>query len=268
MPPVASREFVAHQLKALAPDLSPRTVDVLLAMYCDFETTRNTRISIAQGALLNRLAHQRGVTKSLEVGFAHGFSAVWLLDAVSKRPGGLHKSIDPFEMGPSWKGTGLKHVEQLGLPPSTFEWLNDYGIHALSDEIRAGAKYDLIYIDGNHRFDDTIVDFYLSDYLLRPGGLMILDDVLMPSVRTACDFVETNRAYTPLAVDAPNVTVYEKTADDNRHWQHFQPFKIHHKHPLPRRLAGRIARSLGWRGRQAPAQPSADPKPAQHRSSD
>jgi predicted O-methyltransferase YrrM len=73
--------------------------------------------------------------------------------------------------------------------------VEDYSIHALSDLIRDQAEFDFIYIDGNHRFDDVIVDFYLSDQVLRPGGLMALDDLWMQSIRTAANFIVNNRAY-------------------------------------------------------------------------
>ena len=50
----------------------------------------------------------------------------------------------------------------------------------------APAKaFDFIFVDGAHRFDDVLVDFYLIRPSARKvGGLMVLDDIWMASIRT------------------------------------------------------------------------------------
>ncbi len=37
-------------------------------------------------------------------------------------------------------------------------------------------KYDFIYIDASHRADDTFVDAYYANKMLKQGGIMIFDD--------------------------------------------------------------------------------------------
>ena len=39
-----------------------------------------------------------------------------------------------------------------------------------------GERFDMIYIDGSHEFDEVFVDAYYSYRLLSPGGIMLLDD--------------------------------------------------------------------------------------------
>jgi predicted O-methyltransferase YrrM len=104
--------------------------------------------------------------------------------------------------------------------------MNNQSIHALSDLIRRGEKFDFIYIDGNHRFDDVIVDFYLSDQLLRLGGLIVLDDKWMPSVQTAASFILHNREYEWLPQPVRNIAVFQKKRDDVRDWKHFHNFRV------------------------------------------
>ena len=82
-----------------------------------------------------------------------------------------------------------------GSTSKRFTLIEDYSIHVLSDFIRAGKSFDFIFIDGNHRFDDVLVDFYLADQVLEVGGLMVLDDTWMASIRTVLAFVLANRAY-------------------------------------------------------------------------
>ena len=69
------------------------------------------------------------------------------------------------------------------------------------------GKFDFIFIDGNHRFDDVLVDFYLSDQLISPGGLIVFDDMWMRSVRTTINFILTNRQYKIAQQPVENIMV-------------------------------------------------------------
>jgi predicted O-methyltransferase YrrM len=226
-----SPEATRAHLRTLCPDLGARALDLLTHMYTvqrlkgtDGEAEPGlTRIGPLQGAVLHRLVRQTGAVRTLEIGFAYGYSTVWLLDALP--PGGRHVAVDPHERA-MYAGVGLHQVQLLGAT-AAFEWRPAFSIHALSDAIRAGERYDLIFIDGNHRFDDVLVDFYLADQALRPGGIMAFDDMWMPSVRTAVSFVASNRSYQPVTQPEGNMAVFQKVADDARDWRHYVPFQVH-----------------------------------------
>jgi len=173
--------------------------------------------------------------RSLEIGFAYGFSTVWMLDALRSRSNSLHISIDPFEKS-QWGGIGLYQVQRLA-SETRFNWKNDLSIHALSDLIRETAKVDFIFIDGNHRFDDVIVDFYLSDQILKPGGLIVFDDTWMHSIQTAVSFILNNRDYEPVPQSVGNMTVIKKKRNDDRDWTHFNNFRV--GRPLHKTIVGR-----------------------------
>jgi hypothetical protein len=72
-----------------------------------------------------------------------------------------------------------------------------------------------------------VVDFYLSDQLVSPGGLMAFDDMWMPSVRTVISFILTNRQYKIVPQSVQNMMVLKKIADDNRDRLHFEKFIVH-----------------------------------------
>jgi len=98
-----------------------------------------------------------------------------MLDALNGQDQALHVAIDPFEKT-QLGGIGLYQTARL--PYSVkFEWIEDYSIHALSGLIKQKAKFDFIFIDGNHRVDDALMDFYLSDQLLAPWVIIAFDDV-------------------------------------------------------------------------------------------
>jgi predicted O-methyltransferase YrrM len=179
-----------------------------------------TRIDRTKGAELNRLVRENGTSVSLEIGLAYGFSTIWIMDALASD--GRHIALDPCQSS-LWKGVGRTQAERL--PGKRFELLEEYSIHALSDFIRAGKRFDFIFIDGNHRFD-VLVDFYLSDQALEVGGLMVLDDMWMASIRTVAAFVVGNRAYEMVRQASPGILALRKLRDDDRNWRHFRPFAV------------------------------------------
>jgi predicted O-methyltransferase YrrM len=185
------------------------------------EVDEITRVNRTTGAELFRLVRESGAMRSLEVGLAYGFSTIWIMDALAEE--GSHVAIDPFQSS-YWQGVGLTQAKRL--TSKRFEFLEDYSIHVLSDYIRAGEKFDFIFIDGNHRFDDVLVDFYLADQILKVGGVMVLDDIWMASIRTVHSFVLANRAYEPIPQRSNIMAALRKQKDDDRDWRHFRPFSV------------------------------------------
>jgi len=68
-------------------------------------------------------------------------------------------------------------------------------IHKSSDEaLPAGRdiseRLDIVLIDGAHRFPFPILDWYYTQARVPIGGIMIVDDYKMPSVRILYDFLQ------------------------------------------------------------------------------
>ncbi len=226
---------IRDQLMRACPRLHRGTVDVLAEMYRadklygtesdrPVDIDKVPRISVEQGAAIHRLMRSHSVRRSLEIGLANGFSTVWMLDALRARRNALHIAIDPYQRS-FFKGVGVTQAKRLS-PGACFQWIEDFSIHALSGLIRKNEKFDFIFIDGNHRFDDVIVDFYLSDQIMRSGGLIAFDDMWMSSVRTAINFIVSNRSYEIVPQPAENMKVLRKIRDDDRDWEHFKGFDV------------------------------------------
>ena len=182
------------------------------------EMDRITRVLPDQGRELQRLAND--ARESLEVGLGYGFSAIWMMGGLPE--GGTHTAIDPFQRS-IFKGVGLHQASRIG---GRFTFIEDYSAGALTDLIRQRRKFDLIFIDGNHRFDNALVDFFLCDEILNVGGVVAFDDVWMPSIRTVVSFVTENRRYGPVTQSCNNMVVLRKMAEDDRPWDHFCPFTV------------------------------------------
>ncbi len=59
-----------------------------------------------------------------------------------------------------------------------------------------GFVADAAFVDGSHMFHNVFVDLFFLRELVRPGGLIILDDCDWPSVATAVQYFETNAGWT------------------------------------------------------------------------
>lgn len=67
------------------------------------------------------------------------------------------------------KQVPLEHIRYLGNTVGTYSW-------TLFELVEAGEQYDAIYLDGHHTFYIDLPALLLADRLLKPGGMLILDD--------------------------------------------------------------------------------------------
>ena len=75
--------------------------------------------------------------------------------------------------------------------------------------VSEGRRFDLAVIDGNHRFDAVFVDLYYVGRLLRPGGIVFVDDYHLPGIARAASFFVTNLGWSLEEVS---------TTQDRHHW--------------------------------------------------
>jgi predicted O-methyltransferase YrrM len=142
-----------------------------------------------QGEALRELAIAEGAEQTIEVGLALGMSALFLCQAVLGR-GGSHVAIDPFQES-SWSGAGLIVLEQAGVREQV-EFIEEESQLALPRLVSEGRSFDLAFVDGDHRFESALLDLYFMTRLVRPEGLIVMDDMWMPSIRTAVAYAERN----------------------------------------------------------------------------
>ena len=157
---------------------------------------RGKRISLAphsierdQGEALSRLVLAEGAALTIEVGLALGMSALFLCRAVLEQ-GGRHVAIDPYQHE-SWNGGGLRTLREAGVE-DVVEVIQQESQLALPRLVQAGREFDLAFIDGDHRFEGVFLDLYFMTRLVRPRGLIVVDDMWMPAVRLAVAYVERN----------------------------------------------------------------------------
>lgn len=136
----------------------------------------------------------------IEVGLAYGSSALAIAEAlVSRGPdSAAHVIIDAFQddfYEAGWNAivsTGLTGVCSLRRERSQL---------ALPRLVAEGVVADAAFVDGSHIFHNVFVDLAFLRELVRPGGLIILDDCEWPSVATAVRYFEVNAGWRPVAID-------------------------------------------------------------------
>lgn len=182
-----------------------------------------TRIHAAEGIWLYDFCRELAPKATLEIGLAYGFSTIFFLAARAKNNCGTHTAVDPFARNEKWCGIGLEHGRRLG--GEHFQFIEEPSSHALVRFARAGAEFEVIFIDGSHLFDHALLDFTLSAEVCPRGGHIILDDLWMPSIQRVAAFVRTNRGdFTQMPTPIANIAVFRRIGDDTRDWTHFAEF--------------------------------------------
>jgi predicted O-methyltransferase YrrM len=179
-----------------------------------------TAIGPEQGMWLYDLCRKAKPKTTLEIGLAYGYSTVYFLAAVRENGVGYHSAIDPFQNS-SWHGIGRRQPQNLGMSDS-FRFIEEKSVSALVHFADRGETFEVIFIDGNHRFDDVILDFTLSADLCPMGGCIILDDMWMPSIRRAVTFIRSNRKdFEELKIPVSNIAAFRRIGKDMRAWNHY-----------------------------------------------
>jgi predicted O-methyltransferase YrrM len=129
-----------------------------------------------EGDLLFLLAKAAGEANALEVGFATGSTAAYMLHGLGP---GLLTSID-YDQN-QYEREGVKLVASLGFA-SRHRLIEDNSIRALPQLHAAGERFGLVFLDGWKTFDHMWVDTFYAARMLNRGGFMVFDDARMPAV--------------------------------------------------------------------------------------
>jgi predicted O-methyltransferase YrrM len=119
------------------------------------------------GALLRVLATAIGAQRILEIGTAIGYSGIWLAGALPK--GGM---LITMEKDPDRARTARANFERAGLADRVGVLLGDAQVTIA----KVAGPFDLIFQDGSKPLYVTLLDALVG--LLRPGGLLVTDNVL------------------------------------------------------------------------------------------
>ena len=145
-----------------------RQVDRVLADIAQQGEARKLPLVDAEvGALLQVLARATGARHILEIGTAIGYSGIWLARALP--PGGM---LLTMEMNAERAREARANFERAAVADRTSVIVGD----AQRMLAKVAGPFDLIFQDGDKVQYEPMLDRLVQ--LLRPGGLLVTDNVL------------------------------------------------------------------------------------------
>jgi predicted O-methyltransferase YrrM len=122
--------------------------------------------------------------QTLELGTAHGVSAVYIAAALEANGRGHLTTVDhggaTFDPAPEDVLTraGLAHRVTIVCEHSSYNWFLKEEIEQASDaDGNCTPRYDFCYLDGSKNFNLDGLAVVLVEKLLRPGGWLLMDDL-------------------------------------------------------------------------------------------
>lgn len=134
---------------------------------------------------ISHIIEKVGMPKTvIEIGAYQGYFTFNMTHtAVTKHLDYKHYVIDPYDSSLDLNENKISEAYQyflhnLKISPHAhhIEHIRKRSRHGLIDLINRGVKADLIYVDGDHRAREVLIDMVLGFQLLNIGGVMLCDD--------------------------------------------------------------------------------------------
>lgn len=190
----------------------------------DFE-----RVSIphCDGDVLRDLLMAEDARVVVEIGLAYGSSALAIAEALvsSATDGAAHVIIDAFQG--HFHDAGWNAIVAAGLT-GVCSLRRERSQLALPRLVAEGTVADAAFVDGSHLFHNVFVDLTFLGELVRPGGLIVLDDCGWLSVATAVRYFEVNVGWRLIKIDQATRLRAYRLPDPRIEppFESFQPFGV------------------------------------------
>jgi len=152
-------------------------------------------VSMERGEFLSQMIAHANAKHTIETGCGSGLSALFILEAILQNGAGprAHLIMDP-EQNSFFQGMGTRLIKDAGAWEHVDFRLERSQI-VMPQLWAEGRTFDAVFIDGDHKFDGVFCDAYYAHRLLKPGGILVIDDVWMDAVWLACHFLEESYRY-------------------------------------------------------------------------
>jgi len=143
--------------------------------------------------MIHELMHKTRALRTLEIGLSFGGSALVFCAShkeLGRSPKSQHHALDPFQ-STVWDSCGLLAIERAGLT-GYLNFREAASALELPKFVEEGVRFDLVYVDGSHLFEDVFVDAYFVARLLTEGGIVLFDDSSNPHIAKVLRFLRTS----------------------------------------------------------------------------
>ena len=201
------------------------------ARHPDTADFRMVSIPSEEGEALRTWVEAENAVHTVEVGLAYAWSALYLCEGLLRNghPDAKHVAMDPFQSSPTgYADGGLEILAEAGVR-SLVEFHGKPSQLVLPRLLAEGRRFDLAFVDGNHRFDAVFLDLYYLGRLARPGGVIVLDDHQLPGIAKAASFFVKNLGWaieelSPLVAEHQWVVLRTAKEPDTRDFRYFVDF--------------------------------------------
>ena len=155
-------------------------------------------IGSQEGDALREWVRREHALRTFETGLGYGISTLFICEGlIANGSDARHVAIDPYQVTglPShrttYAGVGLQILEDAGVR-ELVEFHGEESQIVLPRLLAEGRRFDLAFLDGNHRFEGVFLDLVYAGRLLDEGSIVFVDDMQLPGVRRAVDFCVAN----------------------------------------------------------------------------
>ena len=185
--------------------------------------------SPSEGEALRNWVVRERAARTIEVGLGYGISALFICEGLltNGAAGSRHVAMDPHQ-DTRFASCGLQFLDEGGVADMTEFYAAESQV-VLPRLLEDGRRFDLAFVDGNHRFDGVFVDLVYLGRLVQPSGIVFVDDYQLPAVARAASFFVANVGWTVEQVSAADelhqwAVLRTSTAPDNRRFDDFVDF--------------------------------------------
>jgi predicted O-methyltransferase YrrM len=186
-------------------------------------------VGAAEGEALREWVVREDATRTIEIGLGYGVSALFVCEGLLRNGhvDARHLALDPNQ-AVRFGNCGLQVLEEAGVA-TLVEHHAEVSQIALPRFLGEGRRFDLAFVDGNHRFDGVFLDLIYLGRLLRPAAIVVVDDHQLPAVARAASFCVTNLGWSMEAVSPPDAlhqwaVLRTSAIPDTRPFDHYLEF--------------------------------------------
>ena len=182
-------------------------------------------VNPAEGYFLYKLTKDNNLENVLEVGMANGTSALYICQAMKENKSGTLISVDPFQ-STQWRSIGMLNIKRAKLQDH-HELMETTSDLALPELLKEQREFDMIFVDGMHLFDYTLLDIYYAAKLLKKGGILVVDDIKHRGVKKAIDYISRNYTFLKRVAStmaSATMGMFIKEKEDTRLWNFHEDF--------------------------------------------
>lgn len=150
----------------------------------------------SEGEALRDRVIRGGAVRSIEIGLGYGISTLYICEGLlaTGESDPRHVVVDPYQED-RFRNCGLQVLAEAGVADLVEHFAEESQI-VLPRLVSDGRRFDFAFVDGNHRFDFVFVDLFYLGRLLRPGGIVFVDDYQLPGIARAAAFFVRNVGWT------------------------------------------------------------------------